>query len=132
MKKQKLFRPSKALVKTLRGETQREHLLHRLHSVILVQHGFSSVQAARMFNDSPRALAYWVKRYEAAGIAGLEDKAKPGRPSSLTAAQTKRLHTFVTQTNPTSARVVSAFLLSKFGVSLTARQCMRILKRFRE
>jgi transposase len=132
MKKHKLFKPSKILVETLRGETQREHLLHRLHSVLLVQHGFSSVQAAKMFNDSPRALAYWVKRYEADGIAGLEDKTKPGRPPRLTAAQTKRLHTFVTQKKPTSARVVSDFLLSKFGVSLTPRQCMRILKRFRE
>ena|SRR6185503_4643560 len=117
----------------LRGETPRERVLHRLHSVVLVLSGLSSSEVARIHGDSPRAVAYWVDSYSKDGVSGLEENQRPGRPSKLDAKQIKKLQTFVKQseqkTEAINAELVAAFILAEFGISLTARQCWRILKK---
>jgi transposase len=124
---------TKAAVKELHGDSARERLLHRLHSVVLVLNGTSSSAVAQMFDDSPRAVAYWVKRFKRHGIAGLHEAKRPGRPSKLHEHQLTHLQTFVNQSTaqskPISADVVAAYIFKKFRISLTPRQCWRILKR---
>jgi len=126
---------TKGIQQQLRGETPRERLLHRLHSVILVLSGYSASEAARIHGDSPRAVAYWVNRFSDDGMAGLEDDQRPGRPSKLDERQIKKLQTFLKQakrkTESINAETVAAFILSEFGVSLTARQCWRILNKLK-
>lgn len=124
---------SKMTQRQLRGKTARERLLHRLHSVVLVLSGLSSSEVARIHGDSPRAVAYWVDSYSNDGLAGLEENQRPGRPSKLDETQIKKLQTFVKQSQrnsePINAESVAAFILAEFRISLTARQCWRILKK---
>ena len=126
---------TKTIKQQLGGETSRERLLHRLHSVILVLSGYSASEVARIHGDSPRAVAYWVSRFNGEGIAGLEDDQRPGRPSKLNERQIKRLRTFLAlaerKSESINAETLAAFILSEFGVSLTTRQCWRILNRLK-
>jgi transposase len=108
-------------------------LLHRLHCVALVTNGLSSSEVARIFDDSPRAVAYWVTRFKKAGIDGLREEARPGRPSKLNPSQMKKLQTFLkrfrARSRPVRSETLSEYILQHFGICLTSRQCWRIVKR---
>jgi transposase len=127
------FAQPKALLKRLHGGSVSERLLHRLHSIALVLSGLSASEAARLYGDSPRAVAYWVTRYKQRGLEGLQEESRPGRPSRLNPTQTERLRTFLRQSRnrsqKVSASVLSKYIKQRFGVTLTIRQCWRILKR---
>ncbi len=95
MKRIKPFNVITGMVRDLCAESPRARLLHRIHSVALVAYGLSASEVARIFDDSPRAVAYWVKRFMQFGLAGLEEESKPGRPSKLNPAQMKKLQLFL-------------------------------------
>jgi len=125
---------TKDALKKLRGDSAAERLLHRLHSVVLVLNGLSSSEVARIYHDSPRAVAYWVKRYEEKGIIGLQEESRTGRPSLLNPIQMKKLQFFLNQSRersqPVSAPTLAKYIQKQFEIVLTIRQCSRILKRF--
>jgi transposase len=121
------------LLKALHGTSPHERILHRLHSVVLVLSGLSCSEVARLYGDSARIVAYWLERYETEGIAGLEEEARSGRPSKLTSTQLQSVKAFVKRSSPSapvSGEALSSFIKKRFGVSLTVRQCRRIVKRF--
>jgi transposase len=124
---------SNGMVRDLCAESPRTRQLHRLHSVALVASGLSSSEVARIFDDSPRAVAYWVKRFKQHGLAGLEEESRPGRPSKLNPAQMKKLQAFLKRpqadSGPMKAETLANLILTEFGIALTPRQCWRILKR---
>jgi transposase len=126
---------TQTMLRTLRGKTPRERLLHRLHSVVLVLKGQSASEVARIHGDSPRAVAYWVSRFNDEGLKGLEDTQRPGRPSKLDTRQMEKLQTFVKrskqQSKAVNAETLAAFILTEFEISLTPRQCWRILNRIK-
>jgi len=133
MKRQKHFTIPKVLLKKLRGDGASERLLHRLHAITLVSSGLSASEVGLIYGDSPRAVAYWVTQYRKSGLEGLQEEARPGRPGRLTPSQMKKLQKFLEQSRARS-RVVNTNTLSKyikaeFGISLTIRQCWRILNR---
>jgi transposase len=133
MRRAKQFTQPKALIKSLHGSSPSERLLHRLHSIALVLSGLSASEAARLYGDSPRAVAYWVTRYKQRGLEGLQEESRPGRPSRLNPSQTEKLRGFLKQSRKRSqkvtANVLSKYIKQTFGVTLTIRQCWRILKR---
>jgi len=124
---------SQQVRRALRGATERERILHRLHSVALVLNGFSASKAARLYGDSARSVAYWFKRFEESGTRGLEEERRSGRPRKLTPVQMKQVSAFVESASQKDERVpakkVSFFINQKFRVRLTVRQCRRIVKR---
>jgi transposase len=130
-KREKIF--TKELLKVLHGSSRNERVLHRLHSVALVLHGFSASAAGRLYKDSPRAVAYWVKRFKENGLDGLEEEARPGRPAKLTPRQIRVVQLLLTDCRRTgklaTAKMISDYILHEFGVTLTIRQCERIIKR---
>lgn len=122
------------LLASLRGSSPNERVLHRLHSVVLVLRGFSCSEVARFYGNSERIVAYWLKRFEEAGIAGLEEGSRSGRPSTLTDAQLRKVQSFIKTSREKHESVtgpaLAAFLKETFKVSLTVRQCRRILNQF--
>jgi transposase len=125
---------SKKLLTSLRGASPKERVLHRLHSVVLVLNGFSCSEVARFYGNSERIVAYWSKRFEEAGIAGLEEGSRSGRPSTMTDAQLRKVQSFIKTSREKHESVtgpaLAAFLKGTFKVSLTVRQCRRILNQF--
>jgi transposase len=135
MKQSPSFTINSEMVRDVCAESPRGRLLHRLHSVALVAYGLSASEVARIFDDSPRAVAYWVKRFRQHGIAGLEEELRPGRPSKLNPAQTKKLQAYLKRSQasskPVKAEALAGYILKEFGVVLTTVQCWRILKRLK-
>ncbi len=124
------------MLKRLRGHSSHDRLLHRLHSVVLVAHGLSASEVARIYGDSPRAVSYWVKRFNKDGAEGLEEEVRPGRPSKLGQAQMNQVRRYVeryrTESKRLNAQLLSDYIIRGFGVKLTLRQCWRILKQFND
>lgn len=60
---------------------------HRLHGLLLVAQGMSAHEVVGLLGDSPRTVAYWVRRFEENGLSGIVDAERSGRPRRLTEAQ---------------------------------------------
>ena len=121
------------MLSTLRGDSSRERLLHRLHSVALVLSGLSASETARIYGDSPRAVAYWVTQFKKDGLDGLHEETRPGRPSKLNQSQLKKLQTLLnksaTKSKSVKAEILAEYISKEFGIVLTVRQCWRIVNR---
>lgn len=64
---------------------------HRLLAIRDVLLGHRRSWVCQQYGVSRENLRHWVARYNAAGIAGLEDAPRAGRPPKLSAAQLARL-----------------------------------------
>ena len=110
---------------------------HRLHGVLLVAHGISCREAAGVLGDAPRSVENWVHRFEKAGLAGLTEVERPGRPSRLSPVQMAKVESALRQ-SPAEAGVegggvwdgktLSCYLEQQFDVELKARQCQRLFR----
>lgn len=133
MKEKSRHAITKGIFATLRGDSSRERLLHRLHSVALVLSGLSASEAGRIYGDSPRAVAYWVTRFKKDGLDGLNEETRPGRPSKLNQSQLKKLQTLLNKSAARSksvkAEILAEYISKEFGIVLTVRQCWRIVNR---
>src|SRR5512137_2245097 len=75
-----------AVIASLQNEIQRSadaRYDHRLHGLLLVAQGLNCCEVSALLGDSPRAVAYWVERYEVRGLAGLQEGSRSGRPPKL-------------------------------------------------
>lgn len=115
----------------IKGKSASERFLHRLHCVALILGGVPTQGVARVFGDSARSLAYWVKRFEKGGVDELMEKSGRGRTSSLTPSQIKKVESFVKKNVETVTGRSLASFIESLGVALTVRQCWRILARLR-
>jgi transposase len=109
---------------------------HRLHGVLAVARGLSCYKTAAIWGQSPRAVEYWVKRFKTEGVKGLQEKKRPGRPTTLTSEQMEFLQSDL-ERGPEAvgvdARKWTGILLAKhlreyYGVEMGVRQCQRLLK----
>ena len=108
---------------------------HRLHAVLLVAQGSSCLRVAQMLGDAPRTVAYWVRRFEEEGFAGLADGQRPGRRPRLSvnqlgeisAALRKQPSEFDLQ-GPWDGKTLSQFIERQYKVSLGVRQCQRLFR----
>ena len=119
----------------LRSEESRYD--HRLHGILLVLSGQSCYQVAELFGHSPRTVEYWLKRFEASGFAGLQETARPGRPSVLTEAKLREVNRdlrrspreFGYQQSLWDGKLLSHHLAHHHQVSIGVRQCQRLFHR---
>ena len=111
---------------------------HRLHGVLLVAEGMNCWRVAEWLGDAPRTVEYWVRRFEAKGLAGLQEGARPGRPRRLTPAQIaalqagwrKRPADFGLRGNLWDGKTLAAHIKRAHGVTLGARQCRRFFRQW--
>jgi transposase len=109
---------------------------HRLHGVLLVAHGITCPDVARLLGDAPRSVEYWVHRYEQQGLAGLTEGERSGRPSRLSEKQIKEVNQ-VLRAKPSDAgmrvnlwdgKTLSAWIERTYGIQLGVRQCQRLFR----
>jgi len=60
--------------------TNNADLRTRCQIILLSNEDFSAPQIARFVRFSEDTVLYWIDRFEAEGLAGLEDRPRPGRP----------------------------------------------------
>ena len=110
--------------------------IHRLHGVLLVLSGMSSVQAGRLLHHPRRSISYWVNRFKKHGPSGLEDAEIPGRPAILNAGQERAVEAAIKK-SPKEAglpgdvwtgALVATFINKRYRIQMTMRHCRRILR----
>ena len=109
---------------------------HRLHGLLLVAQGMSAREVAHRLGDAPRTVAYWVRRFEAEGLAGLVDPDRPGRPRRLTEQHLAAIGAALRQRpaeshlagNLWDGKTLAAFVRREWEVSLGVRQCQRVFR----
>src|SRR5207245_3165837 len=52
----------------------------RIHFVLLRSRGYSLAQIAELYQIDERTVSQWLERYQAAGLTGLDDRPRSGRP----------------------------------------------------
>ena len=126
-------------IKIIRKEfrrTKEARYIHRLHGVLLVMSGISSVKAGKLLHVPGRTIAYWVKEFNKQGMNSLKDAEKSGRPTRLDTKQQQVLKTTLAKSpkefglngDAWTGALVSAYLFKRHRIRLTVRHCRRILK----
>jgi transposase len=113
--------------------------IHRLHGVLLVLLGLSTVKAGKLLGVPQRTIAHWVIQFKARGLTGLQEAEKSGRPETLNAVQKKALMDALAKSPKKSGltgaawtgALVSSFLWKRYGIKLTVRHCYRLLRALR-
>ncbi len=109
---------------------------HRLHGILLIARGMSGGQVAQLLGDAPRTVAYWVRRFEEEGLAGLVDGERPGRPRRLNQEQVRQIDVALRKTprdfgligNVWDGKTLAAFIYQQWDVTLGIRQCQRMFR----
>ena len=109
---------------------------HRLHGVLLVAQGATCPEVSRLLGDAPRTVEYWVRRFEAQGLAGLTEGQRSGRPPRLRDAQLQEVDRALRQTPRDvgltgtlwDGKTLSAWIEQHFQIRLAVRQCQRLFR----
>ena len=109
--------------------------VHRLHGVLLVLLGLSTVKAGELLGDPQRTVAHWVGQFKAHGLDGLRDAEKSGRPGTLTQVQRAAVAKALTKSPKESGldadswtnAILASLLNKRYGITLSTRQCSRLL-----
>ena len=116
--------------------TEESRYDHRLHGVLLVAQGLSCREVARLLGDAPRTVAYWVRRFEEEGLAGLAEGERPGRPRRLSKEQLEEVSgalrkspvDFGLSVNLWDGKTLSEFVAKRWGITLGVRQSQRLFR----
>ena len=130
-------------IKIIRDEFHRSEetrYIHRLHGVLLVLLGLSTVKAGKLLGDPQRTIAHWVIQFRKHGLDGLRDAEKSGRPETLSPAQKELLASALAKSprdagmkaDAWTGLLLSSFLKKQCDVKLTKRHCSRLLQAFRK
>ena len=72
-----------AVESVTRRTTAAAGLVRRARIVLLVADGLPLDQVARQVGVRPNVVRTWVDRYREGGLAGLQDRPRPGRPRTF-------------------------------------------------
>ncbi len=109
---------------------------HRLHGILLVAQGMSCIEVAHFLGDAPRTVQYWIRRFEAEGLAGIVEGDRTGRPTRLKPEQIQEVSRALRQPpaaaglsgNLWDGKTLSAFIVQRYKVRLGVRQCQRVFR----
>ena len=110
----------------------------RILAIAMVLDNFSRTEAARLCGmEPPERLCDWVHRYNEAGLDGLADRARSGRPASLSWVEQGKVASWVEQGADLARDGVVRFrrvdlrdrIAAEFGVTLHERSVGKLLRR---
>ncbi len=109
----------------------------RILAIAMVLDGFSREAAARLCGMDRQSLRDWVHRYNQEGLDGLADRARSGRPASLSWVEQGKFSSWVEEGADLARDGVVRFrrvdlrdrIAAEFGVSLHERSVGKLLRR---
>ena len=107
---------------------------HRLHGVLLVAQGLSCSTVGYLLGHTTKTLENWVNRFNSKGFQALKDEKHTGRPPKLSITQKEEIdrdirsdpNIFGYNQNLWDGKLLSHHINTKFGISLSVRQCQRL------
>lgn len=110
---------------------------HRLHVVLHALKTGNPYEAARIYEHSPHSVYNWIHRLTSAGLSGLWEGKRSGRPRCLSPSQEEKLRKdlllspreFGYDQNIWDGPLLSYHLQKQFSVHLRVRQCQNIFHR---
>lgn len=111
---------------------------HRLHALLLVAQGMRAAMAAHFLGDAPRTIQHWIRLYETQGIPGIKEDERSGRPARLSPENLQMIAEALSQSpeevglaSPKwDGKVLADFIRNCFKISISIRQCQRLLRAF--
>jgi transposase len=109
----------------------------RIHYVLLRSRGYSVAQIADLYQIDERTVLHWLERYQAAGLPGLDDRPRSGRPRRAGAAAEAELTQCLDQ-SPTmvaaerttwTRRLLQRHLGERLACFLSTRSIGRLIRR---
>jgi len=116
------------------SRTRKGRYYHRLHVVLHALKGDNCYEAARIYGHSPHSVYNWIHRLITRGLAGLQERERPGRPGRLSPLQQEELRKhlllspreFGYDRNIWDGPLLSYHLEKRFSVHLRVRQCQNL------
>jgi transposase len=102
------------LGKWVRATTTPGGLVRRARIILLASQGQSNRQIGLKVGCTAVVVSQWRRRYRSQGLAGLQDRGRPGRPAKITVEEKKRIVTRVCAAPPA--------YLSRWSVRTLARE----------
>ena len=109
----------------------------RILAIAMVLDDFSRTEAARLCGMDRQTLCDWVHRYNEAGLDGLADRVRSGRPASLSWVEQGKVASWVEEGADLARDGVVRFrradlrdrIAAEFGVTLHERSVGKLLRR---
>jgi transposase len=109
----------------------------RIAAILLILEGWRSTQVAELFDLGRWSVVKWIQRVNAAGLNGLEERPRPGRPARLDESIQRDLdealqrdpREFGLKRNRWDGIVVVEYLEKVHGVRVKVRQAQRWIRR---
>jgi len=109
--------------------------VHRLYCLRAIAQGLSCAQVAGIYDESTRTIERWAQRFDSQGVEGIRDENRPGRCASLNVRQRAAIEAAIGHAPAYSGvraakwngQLLSAYIHTEYDVSLSIRQCQRIL-----
>ena len=93
-------RVRRELKRIIRAHTSEQCMVLRARTVLLAASGLNNSEVAWQLDTDVKTVRKWRGRFQAEGIAGLEDRPRPGRPPRFDSKQKSELFTLVVSPPP--------------------------------
>lgn len=100
----------------------------RAHGILLSHQGFSIKHIAAVYQVSRQAVSAWFERWQQAGLVGLYDRPRSGRPPCLSAAEQQQVERYV-QEHPRELKRVVQRLEQETQKRVSTKTIKRLLKK---
>ena len=111
--------------------------IHRVECVNFVLGGMPPSEVSKYVPESKNTITSWVKTADEQGFDALHIKKQTGRPPKLSTEQMTEIENILLEDNPEEhgyhvwdGPSLSAFIESKYSVSICVRQCQRYFRDF--
>jgi transposase len=100
----------------------------RAHGLLLSHQGFSMRRIAAIYRVSRYAVAEWLERWQSAGLVGLYDHPRSGRPPSLTPDEQHKVDQYL-QEHPKDLKQVVHLLEQETNKRVSTKTIKRLIKK---
>ena len=116
------------LERLVRGE-KNSKVRDRLRCVLLLKKNYTVGSVAEILCVTERTVYSWKRRYKEEGIEGLRDKLIPGRKTTLSEKDMKKLKSLLEGRDYWISNQVRSLIKEEFGVEFTTRHIPRVLRK---
>jgi transposase len=102
----------------------------RAHGLLLSHQGFAMRRVAAVYQVSRYAVAEWIERWQSAGLVGLYDHPRSGRPPSLTPDEQHKVDQYL-QEHPKDLKQVVHLLEQETQKRVSTKTIKRLIKKNR-